>query len=204
MRLGFFGGSFDPPHRGHLAIAAAAQAAFQLDEILFAPTGNQPLKPTGPQASFNDRLAMVTLLCEGHSGFKPSLLDAPLPDGSPNYTIDTIARLRTSLGSGSNLFMGEIFMIVGADSFRDLPHWQSPEALLSSADWIIVTRPGVPLGSVDLTPQQQQRIHLLEGIHEPASSTEVRTRLSQGQTCDELVPRNILEYIHRHHLYEIE
>ncbi len=96
-RLAFFGGSFDPPHLGHLAIARAARDAFHLDTVLFAPVGTQPLKPEGSAASFEDRLAMTRLAIEGEPGFAISLADAPKPSEShkavPNYTIDALEKL---------------------------------------------------------------------------------------------------------------
>ncbi len=86
MRLGYFGGSFDPPHLGHLAVARAAADAFALDRVLFVPTAHQPLKPTGATASYADRLAMVSLLCADDPRLAASDLEAPLPDHAPNYS----------------------------------------------------------------------------------------------------------------------
>ena len=121
MRIGFFGGSFDPPHLGHLAVGRAAGAAFALDEILVAPTGRQPLKPGGPAAPFADRLEMVSLLCDLQPvdlapRFVPSTIDAPRADGSPNYTIDALSALRSRCKDDD-----AIFVLVGADAFLGLP-----------------------------------------------------------------------------------
>ena len=88
--MAFFGGSFDPPHLGHLAVARAAQAALGLDTVLFAPVGAQPLKPQGSTAGFEDRLAMTRLAIAGEPGFAVSLADAPKPSGAPNYTLETL------------------------------------------------------------------------------------------------------------------
>src|SRR3974390_698141 len=93
-RIAFFGGSFDPPHRGHIGIARAAQYALDLDTVLFAPVGVQPLKPLGSTASFEDRVAMTALAIQGLPQFTISFADAPDPAGTPNYTIDTLVRLR--------------------------------------------------------------------------------------------------------------
>ncbi len=201
MRIGFFGGSFDPPHRGHVAVAQAAQNRFNLDHVLLAPTGRQPLKPGGPTASFKDRLTMTTLLCEsaGTSGLEPSTLDAPQPDGAPNYTVDTLTRLRASLEQDD-----EVFVITGADAFLDLRRWRAPEQLLTLADWIVVSRPGLEserLNDLALTPTQRARVHWLGGVHEPVSATEVRARLAASQDCQGLVPDAVLAYIHQHALY---
>ncbi len=199
MRIGFFGGSFDPPHRGHLAVAHAAAESFRLDRVLLAPTAQQPLKPNGAVASFKDRLAMVELLCQGESRFEASALDAPLVHGAPNYTIDTLTRLRAELSGDAT-----VFVIVGADAFLDLRRWRSPDGLLDVAEWIVVSRPGFSFTDLDalkLSPEQFARVHLLPGVAEPASATQIRLHLSEGHDCSEIVPAPVLEYIREHHIY---
>ena len=204
MRIGFFGGSFDPPHLGHLAVARASAKALALDRILFAPTGRQPLKPDGAVASFEERLAMVSLLCDLQPvntppQFETSSLDAPLPDGSPNYTINTLSALRSASSPNDSLFV-----IVGADAFLGLRRWRSPDTLLQLAEWIVISRPGSSLQQLDclhLTPEQFHRVHLLEHIHEPASATSVRELLRTGSDCPGLLPASILDYIRTHRLY---
>lgn len=199
MRIGFFGGSFDPPHRGHLAVAHAAAEAFRLDHVLLTPTAQQPLKPSGAVASFQDRLAMVELLCQGEARFEASALDAPLTHGAPNYTIDTLTRLRAELSTDAT-----VFVIVGADAFLDLRRWRSPDSLLEVAEWIVVSRPGFSFADLDalkLSSEQLARVHLLPGVAEPASATEIRTRLREGHDCSEIVTAPVLEYIREHHIY---
>jgi nicotinate-nucleotide adenylyltransferase len=199
MNIGFFGGSFDPPHRGHLHVALAAARSFSLDYVLMAPTGNQPLKPSGAAASFADRLAMVSLLCRESALLKPSDLDAPLPDGEPNYTIETLRRLRSQLEAGDTLFV-----LTGADSFLDLQRWRQPDRLLELARWIVVSRPGFALDdlhSLHLTPDQLTRVHLLDELADPSSATEIRTQLALGEDCAGLLPPEIMTYIHARHLY---
>jgi nicotinate-nucleotide adenylyltransferase len=198
MRIGFFGGSFDPPHLGHLSIARAATSAFSLDQVLFAPTGRQPLKPTGPSASFGDRIAMVKLLCEGQPTFLASTLDAPL-SSTPNYTVDTLRHLRSNLTPDD-----AVFIIVGLDAFLDIRRWRAPETLLSLADWVVVTRPGfslAQLGKLTLTPEQLRCVHTLDGIAHPASATEIRALLHSGSACKNFIPPSILKYIRSNHLY---
>jgi len=199
MRIGFFGGSFDPPHRGHLAVARAAAEAFALDRVLLAPTAQQPLKPEGATASYADRLEMVTLLCHELPYLEPSALDAPLHGGQPNFTIDTLTRLRVELSAQDS-----IFVIVGADAFLDLRRWRSPDALLAIADWIVVTRPGFSLAELDalsFTPAQRGRVHLLGGVAEEVSATNLRQRLLDSQDCTPMMPAAVLDYIRRLHLY---
>jgi nicotinate-nucleotide adenylyltransferase len=199
MRLGFFGGSFDPPHRGHLAVAQAAAEGFRLDRVLLAPTARQPLKPDGPVASFDDRLEMVRLLGEGVRGFEASAVDAPEADERPNYTVDTLRRLRAGLSEADT-----IFVIVGVDAFLDLRRWRAPEELLAAAEWIVVTRPGFAperLTELELSPEQRVRVHLLEGVAEEVSATQIREALREGLDCGPLLPAAVLGYIRQRHLY---
>jgi nicotinate-nucleotide adenylyltransferase len=199
MRVGLFGGSFDPPHRGHLAVAEAVRDRFALDRVLLAPAAVQPLKPDGAHASFADRLRMVELLCEGAHSIEASTIDGPQSHGEPNYTIDTLHRLRDKLPQGA-----EIFVIVGADAFLGIRQWKDPEALLRQARWIIVSRPGFDLPqmeTLELTPEQKAHIETLSNFANPVSATEVRERLGEHDAASELVPPKVLEYIRAHQLY---
>jgi len=136
-RIAFFGGSFDPPHLGHLAVARAARAALALDTVLFAPVGAQPLKPQGSTASFQDRLAMTELAIAGDPGFALSLADTPKPAGEPNYTIDTLKSLRVGLS-----LEGTLFCLMGADSFFGLARWHRATEIPFVASLIVASRPG--------------------------------------------------------------
>jgi len=135
-RVAFFGGSFDPPHLGHLAVARAACAALRLDQVLFAPVGAQPLKPEGPTASFADRVAMTRLAIAGEPGFAISLADAPKPNGAPNYTAETLESLQADLGAGAALFC-----LMGADSFFELRRWHRAPEIPFIAPLIVASRP---------------------------------------------------------------
>jgi nicotinate-nucleotide adenylyltransferase len=194
MRVALLGGTFDPIHRGHLAIAAAAADAFALDRVLFAPTGRQPLKLEEPLTRFSDRLAMTALACALDARFAVTAVDAPHPDGSPNYSVDSISALREQMPEA------KLFVLVGADSFLDLPRWREPERLLDLAEWIVVSRPGFALEQI---PGQVPagRVHLLESVHEEVSATELRQRLERGDPCTDLIPAAVLEYIRGHGLY---
>jgi nicotinate-nucleotide adenylyltransferase len=199
MRVGFFGGTFDPPHRGHLAVARAAAKAFGLSRVLLAPVAVQPLKSITAEASFDDRLQMVQLLCENAPELEPSTIDGPRQNDEPNYTIDTLHRLRHTLPDTT-----ELFVIVGIDSFVTLRQWRAPDELLQAAQWIVVSRPhsDLPFWEIlELTSRQRARVHPLEDIAEPASATSIRTRLHAGEDCSEFLPASIFNYIHAHHLY---
>ena len=197
MRIAYFGGTFDPPHRAHLHVAQAAAGAFALDRVLFAPTGVQPLKKTAPQASFDDRLAMTRLMCADEAGMEASNIDAPHADGSPNYTTDALRRLQAEQPEA------DLFCVVGADSFLTLPHWREPQSLLQQAEWIVVSRPGfaLDLSSVGLTPEQQTRVHLLSTVDEDTTASGIRERLRFGVSCGNMLTPKVSLYIARMHLY---
>lgn len=198
MRVALFGGTFDPPHRGHLAIARAAADTFRLDSVLFAPTGVQPLKIGHPITPYEDRIAMVQLACAVDPRFHASSIDAPQPNGAPNYTVDTLAALRQQMPHS------ELFNLVGADSFLTLRQWREPDRLLTLTEWIVVSRPGSSLDdlpSLHLTEEQRSRVHLLTTVHEDISATNLRKRLTAGESCDDLLPPGVAQYIRQHGLY---
>jgi nicotinate-nucleotide adenylyltransferase len=195
MRVALFGGSFDPIHRGHVAIAKAAADAFELDRVLFAPAGRQPLKPEGASAGFVDRVAMARLACAGDRRFAASEVDAPRGDGAPNYTVDTLAAL------GREMPAATLFVIAGMDSFLELPRWREPERLLELAEWIVVSRPGFKLQELTGGLGSRGRVHLLGGVHEDVSATELRERLERGEDCADVLPAGVMEYIREHGLY---
>jgi nicotinate-nucleotide adenylyltransferase len=184
-RVAFFGGSFDPPHLGHLAIARAARDAFHLDTVLFAPVGAQPLKPEGSSASFADRLAMTRLAIENEPGFEISLADAPKssparspqrpPDYSPNYTIDTLERLRAEFGPACALYC-----LMGADSFSGLRRWHRAAEIPYAAALIVASRP----------PISRSR-QPLDGPGQPLS--ELSSALPPGLTLEPAQDQNALE-----------
>jgi nicotinate-nucleotide adenylyltransferase len=198
MRVALFGGSFDPPHHGHIAIATAAADVFDLEQVLFAPVGRQPLKTERAPAPFADRLAMVELACGGDERFIVSEIDAPRVDGLPNYTVDTLTALREEMPEA------RLFHLVGADSFLDLRRWREPDRLLELAEWIVVSRPGFALAELSplgLTPLQRGRVHLLQTVHEDVAATNLRERLEAGDPCVDVLAPGVSAYIESHHLY---
>jgi nicotinate-nucleotide adenylyltransferase len=160
--------------------------------------GHQPLKPDGVPAPFADRLAMVELACRADSRFGVSDIDAPRSDGTPNYTVDTLATLHEAMPEE------RLFNLVGADSFLDLPRWHEPERLLELAEWIVVSRPGFPLADLSplgLTPYQRGRVHLLLTVHEDVAATNLRERLEAGDLCADVLAPAVSAYIQAHQLY---
>ena len=146
-RIAFFGGSFGPPHRGHLAIAAAAADRFAFDQVLFAPVGHQPLKGEYPATDFLHRYTMTALATQADPRFVPSLLDAPRSKDAnetrPNYTVETLAQLRASLSTRPE--STALFTLLGADSWLDIARWFQTSRLLALTDWIVAARPGFSL-----------------------------------------------------------
>jgi nicotinate-nucleotide adenylyltransferase len=229
-RVAFFGGSFDPPHLGHLAVARAARRALGLDAVLFSPVGAQPLKPMGATASFDDRLAMTRLAVAAEPGFEVSLIDAPRAQDPcrPNYTIDTLATLRAVLPQ-----QVELFDLMGADSFLNLRQWHRAAEIPFAAEMIVASRPGQPLEdlaaalpdglgiepvgetnvdgvemrvlSISDPSQRRARIYLLPGLHVDISATEIRAQAgaaADGLTIEnDLLPTPVAEYIRAHGLY---
>jgi nicotinate-nucleotide adenylyltransferase len=229
-RVAFFGGSFDPPHLGHLAVARAAQAGLGLDTILFAPVGAQPLKRRGSTASFEDRLAMTRLAIAGWPGFEISLADAPNASGEPNYSLETLERLRSDSGPACALYF-----LMGADSFLNLKNWHRAAEIPFVAPLIVASRPGqrlegvkaaLPAGlTIEARPDRNRKaesvevrafevrnaageraeFYLLPGLDCEISATAIRAsirRQDQGRTERmRLVPELVEEYVRAHRLY---
>ncbi|MGA8742837.1 MAG: nicotinate (nicotinamide) nucleotide adenylyltransferase [Terracidiphilus sp.] len=228
-RIAFFGGSFDPPHLGHIGVARAAQTAMHLDTVLFAPVGSQPLKPLGSSASFEDRVAMTELAIKGLPHFAISFADAPDWSGSPNYTIDTLLRLQSEFPSAT------LYTLIGADSFLSLPHWYRGAEVLFVAPLIVASRPGQSLEDLTAILPAGLTIHentdagtceagvrlrvftlrnaagattpfyLLPGLHIEISASEIREQGSaeNDRLCagHSLLPDAVCDYIAAHGLY---
>jgi nicotinate-nucleotide adenylyltransferase len=161
MKLGLLGGTFDPIHRGHIALAQAAREKFGLTRVLFVPANIPPHKLKQPLSAFAHRYAMVALATAPDKALIPSLLEAPAedlakisrsvpinkksaaPPPAANYTIDTIRRLRQSLKK-----IDQIFFLIGIDAFRDIAKWRDAEQLFAEVEFIVASRPGYSLADV--------------------------------------------------------
>jgi nicotinate-nucleotide adenylyltransferase len=141
MKVAFFGGTFDPVHRGHLAVARAAAEKFGLDRIYFAPADIPPHKQKRKLTDFQHRFAMLALATADDKRFVPSLLDAHT--GTPNYSIDTVRRLKHTLKRTDKLYF-----LIGMDAFKDIATWRQPEELLAECEFIVASRPGFSLSQV--------------------------------------------------------
>jgi len=220
MRVALYGGSFDPPHRGHVALARLAADRLHLDRVFIAPVGLQPLKQDAAAASFEDRIAMARIAFAGDSRMEVSRLDAPHADGRPNYTIDTVLQLKRTL-SGD-----EIFCLIGADAWLTIKKWHRAPDLLMSCDFIVGARPGFNLAHIAaaLPPGisaahslldvlnlrgpagKRSRLYLLPDLAEDVSATEVRAALSSGHAGEEqaVLDPGVAKYIRAHKLYAVD
>jgi nicotinate-nucleotide adenylyltransferase len=212
--VALFGGTFDPIHVGHIAVAQAAQRRFHLDAIYFIPSARPPHKAKLSLTAFVHRYAMVALACAGHVGFVPSIAEAEMDGATPRiyYTIDTVRRFHRDHPDD------HLYFIVGADQFLELPTWKNYEMLLDCCDFIIASRPGFKLDALRLVipPEKLARgaepnaqtiklrkssIYLLTTVSSHVSSTEIRDRLEEHKNVHGLVPERVEEYIQRQALY---
>jgi nicotinate-nucleotide adenylyltransferase len=219
MNLGLFGGTFDPVHRGHLAIARAAMEHFNLRLVYFVPAAVPPHKGGRELTDFHHRYAMLALATREEQRFVPSLVEAN--SAHPNYSIQTVRRLKSILRQSDKLHF-----VIGIDAFLEISTWKEPEPLLSECDFIVASRPGYSLADIGaalpeglrpapavLRGLRKQRasgtialssttIHLLPGVKERVSSTQIRA--AAGKSVRELsryVPEAVASYIQKEHLY---
>jgi nicotinate-nucleotide adenylyltransferase len=194
-RLGVLGGTFDPIHYGHLDAAAAARTALDLDQVLFIPAHDQPLRPRDPRASAFHRFAMVTLAISGCPGYRVSEME--LVREGTSYTIDTLRQLHREGWTPS-----QIFFILGADAFAEIARWRGYPEILDAACFAVVARPGTTIASaLARTPGVGESVSLVEARTRDVSSTVIRERLQAGRAIDDLVPAAVARHILAHHLY---
>src|SRR5580765_1011602 len=219
MKIALFGGTFDPVHLGHLAVAHAAAEKFGLGRVYFVPADLPPHKQKRKLTDFQHRFAMLALATADDPRFVPSLLDAHT--GQPNYSILTVRRLKSTLKKTDKLYF-----LIGIDAFKDIGTWRQPEELLAEVEFIVVSRPGYSLAEVGRSLPQSLRptdlmlramrrqqaegtialmgatIHLLGQVRERVSSTQIRA--AAGKSVKQLsryVPALVAEYIRKENLY---
>jgi nicotinate-nucleotide adenylyltransferase len=193
-RIGVMGGTFDPIHHGHLVAADQARWQFELDRVVFVPTGQPWQKPVGVSPA-EDRYRMTEIATASNPAFAVSRLE--LDHQGPTYTVDTLRRLRAELAEGTRLFF-----IIGADAVLQLLTWKEPEQVLAQAEFIAATRPDFDLDSlVEQVPGATGRVHRMEMPALAISSTDIRARVARGAPVQYLVPDGVARYIHEHDLY---
>jgi nicotinate-nucleotide adenylyltransferase len=192
------GGTFDPIHVGHLAIAEEAREALSLDRILFVPAGLPPHKPAGSVTGVEHRVAMVRLAIADNPAFELDTIE--VDRAGPSYTVDTVEALaRRSVGT-------QLTMILSAETFAELPSWHEPERLFEAARVAVVPREGYPAPDpawlAATFPGREGRVDYLEGPRLGLSSTAIRARVAAGRSIRYLVPPVVATYIADHHLYQ--
>ena len=220
-RIALFGGTFDPIHIGHLAVARAAERRFHLDEIHFIPTGRPPHKHRRGMASYADRYAMVAIACADHPRFIASLAESGA-DHSGRETI-LFGGYREALQAANSTARACIFIFcLGADSFLHIPNWKDYETLLGLCDFIVASRPGFNVDALRLVipPElfarpgaahapldpraialRRTAIYVLDTVSSHVSATDVRHRLDRNESIHGLVPPRVEEYITKQALY---
>ncbi len=197
QRIGIYGGTFDPIHIGHLAIAEESRHALDLDYVIFVPASRQPLKADFQGALPAQRLAMVGLACAGNPQFIASDIDLRRPP--PSYTVDTLAALRAETDPADDLVF-----ILGTDAARDFPRWYRAAEMLRLVRLAIVGRPGYHLNVAQLEadlPGIGERCTLITGPRLDVSSSELRARLVSNRPTRYQIPDPVLAYIAAHGLY---
>jgi nicotinate-nucleotide adenylyltransferase len=233
MNIGLFGGTFDPIHRGHLALARAARERGNLSRILFVPANAPPHKQRQPLSPFPHRYAMIALATAQERDFTPSLMEAPedfelaspskekTRPAKPNYTVDTVKRLKQSFKKADRLFL-----LIGIDAFEDIAKWHQAEALFRECEFVVASRPGYSLADVanalpaSLRPRQEVTrpfekqaatgdlvlkgvtIHLLDQVYQPISSTAIRQAAAGGKPLGRFVDPAVADYIKKMGLYK--
>jgi nicotinate-nucleotide adenylyltransferase len=195
MRLGLFGGTFDPIHIGHLILAEQCREACRLDRLWFVVAGTPPHK-RGDRTPLGHRLEMARIATAGHSQFDVSDIEAKRP--GPHYSVDTVKVVHEDRPDD------ELFFLVGADSLADLPTWRSPAGIARLATIVVVNRPGIEEVKPDALPDFGPDCHPLQFVTIPPigiASQDIRRRLSEGRTIRYLVPHAVAAYIEAHELY---
>lgn len=197
-RIGILGGTFDPPHVGHLWLATMAADAMGLDRVLFMPAAQPPHKGGRLISHASTRVLMTRLATAGDDALGLTLVELERP--GPSYTIDSVDQLLAAHDPGT-----ELFLVMASDSLNTIDTWREPDALLARIEWVVGPRPGDPFPHRSVLEERfgaaASRIHLLEGPSLAVSSSEIRRRVAAGRAIRYLVPRDVEELIRERGLY---
>ena len=196
-RIGFFGGTFDPPHIGHLILAGEAVSQFRLDRLLWVLTPDPPHKQDNPITPLSHRLPMLQRMIAHNPRFELSRLEIDRP--GPHYTVDTVRLLANQEADA------EITLLIGGDSLADLPTWRFSADLVAAVSKIgVMRRPG---GSADLAALEAQipgvkgKVHFMDTLAQSVSSRELRRRIAEGEMYRYYIAPEVYEYIEANRLY---
>lgn len=195
-RIGLFGGTFDPVHTGHIALAEQVLREMNLDKIVFLPAGNPPHKTDKEVTDKRHRFRMVQLATQNHPAFAVS--DYEILKETPNYSYQTVGAFRKLYPED------ELFFVVGGDSFRDFPKWAEYEKLMELCSFIVVSRPGISPNAYFETfrgDEKPPRVFFVRDAAYDVSSTEIRVCLKEQRLPEGMLPPSVLAYIKEHRLY---
>jgi nicotinate-nucleotide adenylyltransferase len=199
MRIGIFGGTFDPVHLGHLILAEQCRTQAQLDEVWFVPSANPPHKADKGVTRFEQRCEMLQFATDGHPSFQVNRIEKEL-DG-PSYTARTLGALHARHPGN------EFFLLLGSDCLPDLPHWYEPRLVIERAGLLVVPRPGVMLWTAERLAQglgvdaATVRLRFVACPMIEIASRELRRAIADGMSIRYMVPRAVEEYIRERKLY---
>ena len=198
VKTGILGGTFDPVHNAHLLIAGEALRRLELDEVLFIPTSDTPLKEDTVITPVEHRVRMVELAIAGNPVFRLSRIE--IDRAGISYTVDTLAEIKQSPGNDS-----ELYFIIGLDSLKTLPRWKGPDRIIEMCRLVTVLRPGYNVPDIDelekSIPGITERLIIIDDLAPDISATDIRRRVAAGLSINDLVPEPVEQYILKNGLY---
>jgi nicotinate-nucleotide adenylyltransferase len=189
-RIGIFGGTFDPPHVAHLALAEWAREQLRLDRVVFVPAARPPHKERRRITAATARVAMTRLAVRGNRAFKVSTIEVRRK--GPSYTVDTVRAMHRAYPDAM------LYLVVGEDSLREFHTWHAPDAILALARLAVADRPG---SRVRAAAKHAHRVVRIRNPELQISSSAIRARARRGRSVRYLVPDAVARYIERHRLY---
>jgi nicotinate-nucleotide adenylyltransferase len=192
MKLGVFGGTFNPPHLGHLIVAENAAEALHLDKVFFIPCAMHPLKKSHTLASASARVEMLRLAITGNPRFEIS--EVELDRGGKSYTVDTLRVLSATYPKA------QLSLLIGIDNLLELHNWKEPEEIFALSQVVAINRPG--FNSSDVHKEYLRRVTFLRVPNIDIASSEIRRRARCGKSIKYLVPPSVEEYILKHGAYK--
>jgi len=198
MKTGLLGGTFDPIHNGHLAIAEEARTYLNLTEVLFIPAGQPWMKSDQKISQADDRVAMISLAIEARPYFKLTMMEIQHP--GPSYTVDTITELKAQSEEATDLYF-----IIGWDNLARIPQWKEPSKLIEMCFLVAVPRPGYDRPDMKRLeaeiPGISKKVILMDKPRTDVSASDIRNRVAQGLSISRLMPEKVARYIKEHGLY---